>query len=391
MDPVRSAAEADVPPRRRRTRRGDPIVAVHPPGTIPVDRFRNVVFPNHIRERRIERGQLKLLPFAATLRDIPYIRLSKIERGEVFARADELVRIAAALEVPPTALLLDMDAPDFDIERWYAPFAEGAASDDETEARMALLLAAAMRHRRATDPRLSAPRLDRDYDIPPVILSRIENAQKGLDRWNRQTLDSLCRLFEVADDAALRKQLVAWHEQGVLEPYLASIGGPQRRHERSRQRIAALRQELARLSDGTPGAFPVDAAPGQLPPPVAPGQRMVPLFGAPLADGLIAMTPTGMRAEVPAIAGPRAFALRVCRATLGGGLPGQSVVIVDPDRYPQAGGLALVEVEGGYRLVSVALDRHGAMRGYSVVPETEIALDPLPPGHVAAVVAALFV
>ena len=391
MDPVRSALEVDGPPRRRRTRRGDATVAAGPPGTIPVDRFRHVVFPNRIRERRMERGQLKLLPFAASLRDIPYIRLSKIERGEVFARADELVRIAAALDVPPADLLLDMDAADFDIERWYAPFAEGAASDDEEEARMALLLAAAMRHRRATDPQLSAPLLDRDYGIPPVILSRIENAQKGLDRWNRQTLDSLCRLFDVADDSALRETLTTWHRQGVLEPYLASIGGPQRRHDRSRQRIAALHQELARLSGSEAIAFPVDVAPGQVPTPAAPVQRMVPLFGAPLAEGLIAMTPTGMRVEAPAIAGPRAFGLRVCRPTLGGGLPGQSVVIVDPDRYPQAGGLALVEVEGGYRLVSVALDRHGAMQGYSVLPETEIALDPLPPGHVAGVVAALFV
>ena len=391
MDPVRSAVEADVSPRRRRTRRGDPTVTAGPPGTIPVDRFRNVVFPNRIRERRMERGQLKLLPFAASLRDIPYIRLSKIERGEVFARADELVRIAAALDLAPADLLLDMDAPDFDIERWYAPFAEGGTGDDEEEARMALLLAAAMRHRRATDPQLSAPVLDRDYDIPPVILSRIENAQKGLDRWNRQTLDSLCRLFDVADDAGLRRQLAAWHEQGVLEPYLASIGGPQRRHDRSRQRIAGLRQELMRLSDGEPITFPIDSTAGQLPTPIAPVQRMVAVFGAPLADGRIAMTPTGMRTEAPAIAGPRAFGLRVCRPTLGGGLPGQSVVIVDPDRYPQAGGLALVEVEGGYRLVSVALDRHGAMKGYSVQPETEIALDPLPPGHVAGVVAALFV
>ena len=64
MNPDRSALEVDVPLRRRRTRRGDPMVAAGPPGSIPVDRFRNVVFPNRIRERRMERGQLKLLPFA---------------------------------------------------------------------------------------------------------------------------------------------------------------------------------------------------------------------------------------------------------------------------------------------------------------------------------------
>ncbi|KQS04535.1 hypothetical protein ASG11_09970 [Sphingomonas sp. Leaf357] len=103
------------------------------------------------------------------------------------------------------------------------------------------------------------------------------------------------------------------------------------------------------------------------------------------------MTPTGLEIEGLAEAGSRSFGVRVGRATLGGGLPGNATVIVDPDRFPQPGGLALVRESNGYRVLSVAVGRDGAMIGYSVTPEREVALDGLAPEDMASVVAAVFI
>ena len=52
-----------------------------------------------MREQRRTAGHAKLLRLATSIPEIPYIRLSKIERGEVVPRADELRRIAAALQI----------------------------------------------------------------------------------------------------------------------------------------------------------------------------------------------------------------------------------------------------------------------------------------------------
>ncbi|MEO8724415.1 MAG: helix-turn-helix transcriptional regulator, partial [Sphingobium sp.] len=79
------------------------------------DPFRLLVFPNAIREQRRRKGWDSLLTLAASLPDIPYIRLSKIERGEVVAKAAELRAIAEVLGVDAHALLVDVDAPNFSI------------------------------------------------------------------------------------------------------------------------------------------------------------------------------------------------------------------------------------------------------------------------------------
>ncbi len=349
-----------------------------------VDPWRAVIFPNRIREHRLAHGRLKLLTFATGLPDIPYIRLSKIERGEVTARAEELIQIAAAIGVAPVDLLLDVDAPEFDIGEWFLPFAEGAVADDPAEARMALLIAAAMRRLREANPRLTAPVLETEFGIPPVTLSRIENAQKGLARWNANTVGALCRLFDVADEGELRDLIEEQQQAGALARYFGGIAGSEARLERTGRRIAALRVELKDA-----GARGASASGGATAGPSA--GRTVPVHGTSLGEGMLALTKTGARIEAPTIAGPRAFGVRVCRATLGGGLPGQSTVIVDPDRYPQAGGLALVRDGAGYRIVAIALDRTGAMIAYADFPPYEMPVDTFGPTDVAAVIAAVFV
>jgi len=75
---------------------------------------------------------------------------------------------------------------------------------------------------------------------------------------------------------------------------------------------------------------------------------------------------------------------------LGAALPAQAIAIVDPDRFPSAGGLAVLREPEGLRLVIVTFDRQGRMIGYSLHPEREILLDERDPAEVAMVIAALF-
>ncbi|CAN5540796.1 hypothetical protein BH10PSE14_BH10PSE14_13630 [soil metagenome] len=376
------------------------------PVEIVLDRYRAFIFPNRIREQRRRHGFQKLMALSELLPDIPYIRLSKVERGEVVARVDELQRIGRALDVAPLQLLTDVTRPGFDISAWAQPFMDGRPWEQD-EDRMAVMLGAALRVLRNTDRTLTIAALDKEYGLPAVILSRIENAQKTLDRWNEATLAALCRLFDVANGAALRLKVTEQYLRGDLDGYVASIADPELRIARTRQRIEALSTALGADAPGTRKRAPKagkkpDPSGGSMPAPLTSarspdlpatptGQRRdLPVYGAPLSGGLIANIATDSLVEAPRLVGPRAFGLRVCRATLGAGLPAGAIVVADPDRAPTAGGLAAIRNEHGYRLVTVTFDRTGATKGYSVAPDLEINIDDLDPADVFAVVSAIF-
>jgi len=351
-----------------------------------IDFYRAIVFPNRVREQRQWRGFAKLLRLSTKIPEIPYIRLSKIERGEVVARPDELRRVAAALDLAPADLLIDIDAPDFDIAAWAEPFSDGAALD-QGEERFAVLLGAALRARRTLDPALTIAVIERDYGLPPVNLSRVENAQKPFARWNAAVQTALFALFDVADEAGLRAEVEQRHAAGTLDAFLATLANPETRIARTRERIAEL---VAALNEEAPVASAPAAVPLPLPGAPVSAIRLVPIFGMPLPQGLIGHQPTGETVEAPHIAGPRAFGLKVCRATLGGGLPAQATVVADPDRLPLPGGLAALREGEGWRLLSVASGRDGRMIGYSVNPDMEIPLDDCDPASLAAIVSAVF-
>jgi len=360
------------------------------------------VFPNAVRESRRQAGFSKLLMLASAIPDIPYVRLSKIERGEVFAKAEELRRIAAALNLAPERLLIDTGAPDFDVARWAADLQDWEAADPE-EDRFAVHLAATIRARRESDNALSIAAIERDYGIAPVILSRLENAYKTFDRWNATTARAVCRLFGARDADMLRDYVADAWASGMLDPHLALIANPAIRAARTSERVAALRIEL---TGGTaPAVARAKAAPApamaSTPDALAPVLsaiqaadaamvRMVPVFGTPLPDGLLERAPTGDTVEAPRRAGPNTYGLRVCRPTLGPGLPAQAVVVVDPDRFPTVGGLGVLrEAAGLLRLLVITTDRQGRMIGYSLNPDREVPLDAVDPGDVAAVIAAV--
>ena len=207
---------------------------------IELDPFRAFVFPNRIREQRRRAGYPKLLALANALPEITYIRLSKIERGEVFPRADELARIAAHLNVAASELLIDIDCPDFNIAQWAEPFRDNRPSDPE-EDQLAVLVAATLRARRHYDRSLTLAVLDREYGLPAVVLSRLENAQKPLGRWNSGTLSGLCSVFTVPDLKALRQFVREQYARGELNDFLAAVTSPLPRLTRTRERVALLR------------------------------------------------------------------------------------------------------------------------------------------------------
>lgn len=350
--------------------------------TVPTDPYRAFVFPNNIRELRRRAGYQKLIGLSHRLPGLTYIRLSKIERGEVVARAHELVEIAGVLGVAPEDLLLDVDARDFAIEDWAAPFADAVILDPERE-RFAVLLAAAVRHVRSIDRALTIQAIADQHGIAPVNLSRIENAQRHFEDWNAPTRLAIAALFDTASETALRARVEQLHRAGELDQWLPSVSDPEERIRRTRERIAGLRTELR----------------GDAPSPTAPASSeraredmaTVVVRGVAGADGLILDQQTGERIAVPPGCGQRVIALRMCRATLGAGLPGQAILFVDPDRYPVAGGLAAVREAGGFRILAVATDMEGLLIGHSQVPHRTLPLSDLTQEIVHAVVAAQFV
>lgn len=351
------------------------------PGTIPVDPYRAFIFPNHIRDYRRRAGHQKLIGLSHRLAGITYIRLSKIERGEVVARAHELIEIAGVLGVSPDALLADVDAADFSIEEWASPFVNMPMLDLERE-RFAVLLAAAVRHLRSTDRALTIQAIAERHGIAPVNLSRIENAQRSFEEWNAPTRQAIATLFGTASETALRARIDQAHRVGDLDPWLPSVSDPDERMRRTRERIAALRAELR-------GEVTAPPAPPQ---PVAPLEpsTTIPVRGLAGADGLIVDQETGERVQLPPGCGAQVFALRLCRATLGAGLPGQAILFVDPDRYPVAGGLAAVREPGGFRILAVAAEMDGTLIGHSQFPQRSLQLNELTQDQAHAVVAARF-
>lgn len=354
--------------------------------TIAVDPFRAIVFPNAIREQRRRKGFEALLALSEKLPGIPYIRLSKIERGEVAAKAQELQAIGAVLGVNPATLLVDVEAEGWSIALWTGLRGEAMPTPREGE-ELAMLLAAAFRARRADDPSLTLARLNSDYGLPAVIVSRIENCAKTPDRWNAATLKGICAVLGAENPRDLPALLHAAHEAGALSPWLARIPGAYEREMRTRARIADLRAELSHLSASSP--MPLLQKVAQMPAGAPLGQREITVHGAPMGDGLIDPLPSPQTVIAPAQAGPNAYALRMCRATLGAALPGQAILIVDPDRFPVQGGLAVLTEGDARRVLTVTIERDGHLLGHSLNPEKQIPLDATDPANIAMVVAVL--
>lgn len=355
---------------------------------IATDPHRLFLFPNAMREMRRRAGCGSLLDLSRLLPSIPYIRLAKIERGEVFAKASELAAIAAALGIDnPAALLIDVEDPNFSVALWAELRGERLALNRAGE-ELAMLLAAAFRARRASDPELTLARLQGDYGLAPVIVSRIENAVKPIDRWNADTLSAIAAVLGIDSPKMIGKHVLGAWESGVLDAWLARIPGAREREARTRERVRALRTELARLPAAQGEARTGRPAMASSPSLASSAGRLQ-VQGVPLGDGLIEPYPNPQHVAPPPGTGPKAYALRMSRASLGAAIPAHAVLIVDPDRTPLQGGLAVLREEKGLRVLSVTTDSDGHLYGHSSNPKKDIPLDAVPTSALAMVVAIL--
>lgn len=365
-----------------------------------IDPYRSLVFPNNLRTLRRAAGYETLMLLADDLLALPYIRLSKIERGEVFAKADELCTIATLLEISATDILIDIDDPAFDIADWVGCLGDWTLPDPE-EDRLSVLLGAAVRHRRQNDPALTIAEMERRYGLAPVTLSRIEHGTRPLDKWNAVTTGALRSLFGVEDIDALRSFVLDLAASHQLDEIVEALAHPRIRVAKARGRIAELRRTLSGpplvKARRLPVVRPGNRRPVRSSPPVLAGEWSVepmtgvfPVIGTPLANGLISPTPTGTTVRLPPEMAKRAYAVRAARPTLGLGLPAGAILIVDPDRAVKPGGLAIVTEAEGLRVVSINLNQQGVTVGYSLVPPLELAIDDYDPGCIHAVIGAIF-
>lgn len=359
--------------------------------SIAIDPYRTILFPNAVRERRLEAGISSQLALSALVPRLPYIRLSKIERGEVFARAEEMLCVAEVLGLnDPADLLVDVDAPGFSMTAWAGARGDGRVMAREAE-ELAMLLGAALRRLRAGQPALTLARLQEEYRLPSVIVSRIENAVKPFHRWNTETISGLCALFGAPDRAGLIALLWGEFAIGALAEWLERIPGAAEREERTRERIAALRVEMARIKkDARPiGKQPTLSSSVRREGAGSSGE-LLQVMGVPLGDGLIEPFPNPQYVAAPPGSGQNAYALRMCRASLGAAIPGSAVLIVDPARVPMTGGLAVLREGEGLRVLALSSDKQGRLIGHSSNPAKEIPLDTVPTADLATVTAVLF-
>lgn len=362
---------------------------------IPFRPFRHVVFPNNIRALRRARPDLShddvLSPRAdAVLGGEPrrrYLRLSKIERGEVVPTAEELTEISRALALDAERLMVDVTSPSFSLADWgNATRVERMFTPQDD--RLALLVAAGFRRARRLLPSRSTAQL-RALGLRGVDMWRIENACRPINRWKPRALEIIAAVLglEAADVRNISFHVEELHAAGELSEWLSPLIDESLQLDRIVRTVARIRAELDGVA-GSVAALPRRQDPllFDSQPPPAPALRPILLRGdGSTASGLIAHSRGGATVIAPGPCGPGAFALRTGRPVLGPAFPAGTILVVDPDRPPSVGGVAVILEDEGFRVVALSTDRTGARIGYTVTPPAEYDVEGLDYGRLLGV------
>ncbi|MBS7671542.1 helix-turn-helix transcriptional regulator [Croceicoccus sp. 1NDH52] len=203
---------------------------------------RYTVFPNALRDLRRKKGYDTLQAFVNdTNIEVNYTRLAKIERGQVYPRADEIRSISSALGVPVSKIFIDTTDPQFDREAWAHSHIEasllyvGGNRED-------MRLAAAMRIRRK-ELGLSTTNLGK-FKLPAATASRIENAERPFSRWPDKVKNAVRRVFGASSMLDVSKAVNAYERDGKLAEMMYELFSPASISERNSRALLNLLTSL---------------------------------------------------------------------------------------------------------------------------------------------------
>lgn len=204
---------------------------------------RTTIFPNNLREIRRKKGYESLQDFTAAFDfgKLTYTRVAKIERGQVIPRSSEVIDLAKALKVDPIELFIDFTDDSFDSEQWARENVEaklkfrGGDRDD-------MRIGAAMRLRRLS-LKLSTTALDR-FGMPSATASRIENAERPIERWDLRTHKSMYRLFGARSMKSVLAMVDEYDEAGKLAPMMYELFSLESLELRQNSQVAGLLKDI---------------------------------------------------------------------------------------------------------------------------------------------------
>lgn len=206
---------------------------------------RGVVFPSHVRDVRRSKGYETLRDFDGKAKVdgtvITYNRLAKIERGEVVPDASEITGIAKALKVPVDALLVDPTSPMFDRTAWARDHIEASLKNRGGDL-PAMKLGAAMRVHRLS-LKLSTSDL-KQYGLPAATASRIENAERPLERWARDVKNGIAAFFGLDSFRKVEARVEKMFEAGELTTMLSELFSEDALQARVNRRTRSLLAQL---------------------------------------------------------------------------------------------------------------------------------------------------
>lgn len=339
---------------------------------------RSTVFPNAVRDVRMRRGFDTLRAFDGKV-DVTYTRLAKIERGEIFPTAAEMVSIARAMGVPVSSLLIDPNDPSFDREKWAREHIEASLSHRGGGIE-AMKLGAAMRVCRLALGRSTTDM--KSFGLPAATVSRIENADRPIERWDAATQKGIAKVLAthgerstVRGNAGVIRKVAEMFAAGELDAMLHQLFSPEAIQERNNKRLKAL---LAELPVGKKVSKLLQDLDGN-------ADEIVVLSGPSSGNGAFAVSQSDRRVAIPAGAGRASIAVEVTEPVLGPGLPRGTVIVADPEQEVTGGSVAVIlsPDRKEARLLSVQ-SGDGGLYGFSMAMDSVLNFSSLPEGTVIA-------
>lgn len=327
---------------------------------------RSAVFPNAMRDVRRRRGFPTLRAFDGKV-DVTYTRLAKIERGEIVPEARELTSIAAALEVPVGKLLVDPASPEFNREQWAREHIE-AKLQNRGGGIDAMLVGAAVRVKRCEMGKSTTHM--KSFGLPAATCSRIENADRPVERWDAETMRGIAKVLGCRP-SAVKDTARRMFEAGELDKMLQTLFSPEAIEERNSRKLRALLSELP----GTKAAKMLQDL-------NAPVEVQV-LGTRDAGEGCFKAAPSDRKVEVPHGSSRATFAVEMASPVIGPGLPKGCVVVADPHAAVSAGDVAVIRDGDNVRVMIVA-ETDGKLVGVSMVSPIPVTLTDIPEDVVVA-------